>query len=84
MQIRCYCPRREKLWKDNGDGSFSAHVNTDHGLVEVFTYVGDERHRAFTSLHLYLAIARRSQEFVLSANPQTGIAQRSLSGSSRR
>lgn len=55
LQISCYYPRREKRWKDNGDGSFSADVYTDHGVVEVFTYVGGERHRAFTNLHLYLA-----------------------------
>lgn len=55
LEIRCYHPRHEKLWTDNGDGSFSAHVYTDHGVVEVFTFIGDARHRAFTNLHLYLA-----------------------------
>lgn len=55
FEIRCYYPHREKGWKDNGDGSFTTHVYTDHGVVEVFTYVGDVRQSAFTNLHLYLA-----------------------------
>lgn len=45
MTLDWYQPTREKLWRDNQDGSFTAHIYTGDGLVEVFTYIGDERTR---------------------------------------
>lgn len=55
MQIRSWVPRYEKKWQDNGDGSFSAEIYQWCGVVEVFTYRGDDRTAAFTSLAMFIS-----------------------------
>lgn len=48
-----YEPSHEKLWKHGDNGLFEAHIYTQFGLVELFTYPGDTKHDAFTSLTMY-------------------------------
>ena len=53
FDIHSWRPRHEKKWDHNDDGSLSAEIYTDAGVVSVFTFPGDDRHREFTSLEVY-------------------------------
>jgi hypothetical protein len=55
MKIKRYEPELERLWEHRTDGSFRAWIYTSLGLVEFFTFPGDERYRAFTNLQMYIA-----------------------------
>lgn len=54
MLIGNYEPRYQKEWEpDSSDGSGRAQIYTAFGVVSLFTFVGDERHGAFTSLETF-------------------------------
>lgn len=55
LEVGRYLPRLKKEWKRNSDGSISAQIYTSDGIVELFTFPGDERCRAFTHLTMYLS-----------------------------
>lgn len=53
--IKSYIPRQELEWKpDQPDGSGSARIECEEGVVDFFTYVGDERHAAFTQMEIWI------------------------------
>lgn len=54
MEVNSYVPSRETLWEVNrSDGSGKARIHSHFGVVAFFTFPGDDRHRAFTTLEMY-------------------------------
>lgn len=54
MLIGNYKPRGEREWEPNSSaGCGRAQIHTAFGLVNLFTFRGDERHEAFTSLETF-------------------------------
>jgi hypothetical protein len=62
-KIERYVPRYEPLWKMDGHGARHAHLFTEEGLVEVYSFPGDDRTEPFTSLNMYLHPHIYSQRF---------------------
>lgn len=53
FEIQSWRPRHEKKWEHRDDGSQSAEIYTDAGVVSVFAFPGDDRREGFTSLEVY-------------------------------
>lgn len=54
MVISDWWPRTEPLWQNNGDGSWKCRIVFRPGVVDLFTFVGNERYRAFTKCETFI------------------------------
>lgn len=53
MTIKRYAPLSEKKWSIDQHGSRVAKLYTCYGLIEVYSFPGDDKQGAFTSLETY-------------------------------
>jgi hypothetical protein len=54
FKIDRWQPRREKRWERDHHGSRIAHLFTQQGIVEVYSFPGDQTQKAFTSFQLWV------------------------------
>jgi hypothetical protein len=54
MKIDRWKPRTPKRWERDQHGSRIATLRLEQGVVEVYSFPGDEKQKAFTALEMFI------------------------------